>query len=116
MPPVQTVSLGWSPFAVVISPGCVRSAVGALKGAEIMPLAVAPRVMPPVLAALRTKRLGQWRRHGPALARPARQRACFAPRRTPVPRAGAAVARGAGAAVARGAGGGSGAGSRYYLE
>ena len=68
MPPVQTVSLGWSPFAVVISPGCVRSAVGALKGAEIMPLAVAPRVMPPVLAALRTKRLGQWRRHGPAIA------------------------------------------------
>ena len=43
-----------APFAVVISPGCAGSAVRGLKSAEIMPPAVAPRVV----AALRPQRLG----------------------------------------------------------
>jgi hypothetical protein len=78
-----------------------------LKSAEIILSAVALRVVAAVLAALRTKRLDRWLQHSaaiaPRLACPARERACFAPRRTPVRRVGAAVARGAG--------GGSGAGS-----
>jgi hypothetical protein len=66
-----------APFAVGISPGCAGSAVRGLKSAEIMPPAVAPRVM----AALRPRRLGRRRMHSaaaaPRSARPAREDACL---------------------------------------
>ena len=87
------------PFAVVISPGCVRSAVGAWENsAEIVPLA-APRVVAAAVAGLRTKEAGPIAPEAPRSALPARKRACCVPRRTPVRRAGAGLSarRGQGA-------------------
>jgi hypothetical protein len=50
---------------------------GLTKSAEIVPLA-APRVVAAVVAGLRAKRPGRWRRHGATFApRSARKRACL---------------------------------------
>src|ERR1035438_1362132 len=70
-----------APFAVVISAGC-RAARGAGRGGS--PCAQRGWADGAAIA--------------PGSARPARKRACFVPRRTPVRRVGAALARGAGRA------------------